>query len=538
MVMPNIVTLVFQLFKASRYNEKYKLLFIYFSSSLLIAFLELIGLATIVSLLSQFLGENTFVDFYFFKLKSKLLATVVIILIWILRALIMSFCYRFNYQYVQSIKSGLQLAQLDAAFSSENRSDEKEAGRLFASLTNEVQMITGQIFIPITNAFSELLLISSLLFITFLASPKAILLALLFFGVAYIAMQKYVSPYTQRLGKERLSTEKSWSESVVNLFNLRHEAKVYKVEQIVKDNLVSKLRKSNIASGAFLSLNPSIRTCLEALFITVLFIILYVTTSTGISSPEKLLFVFLALLRILPSINRLSLAYQSLKFAEPVAQKQLKILGSLTTRDKYNVNPGIGYSVSILNSTLLCTATGTIQPSSLSIDLYKCKGLYCMTGESGLGKTSLLNQISSILQKNSFSFNGRLLSISYATQGSCVIQDNVSTNLDFYRKLTTSDLEYGIQLLKAWGFNDKKFASDINCVDFSGGEKKRLSLARAFVGAPNIILLDEPTSGLDSYTASSVIQSIHAVSKFSLVIVVTHDDHLASLADHLYTMTS
>jgi ABC-type lipoprotein export system ATPase subunit len=64
----------------------------------------------------------------------------------------------------------------------------------------------------------------------------------------------------------------------------------------------------------------------------------------------------------------------------------------------------------------------------------------------------------------------------------------------------------------------------------SGGEQQRVSVARAIVHRPRLLLADEPTGNLDRQTATSLIQLIHRINRDSdmTVVLVTHDKQLVS----------
>ena len=72
----------------------------------------------------------------------------------------------------------------------------------------------------------------------------------------------------------------------------------------------------------------------------------------------------------------------------------------------------------------------------------------------------------------------------------------------------------------------------------SGGEQQRLSLARAFVNEPNIILADEPTGNLDSKNSNRIIeliQELHRV-KQATIILVTHEPQVAKQSQRILTL--
>ena len=73
----------------------------------------------------------------------------------------------------------------------------------------------------------------------------------------------------------------------------------------------------------------------------------------------------------------------------------------------------------------------------------------------------------------------------------------------------------------------------------SGGEQQRLSLARAFVNEPDIVLADEPTGNLDSTNSEIILKLIielHRVHR-ATIIMVTHEQHIAQKAQRIISMS-
>ncbi|HEX5113836.1 MAG TPA: ABC transporter ATP-binding protein, partial [Pseudonocardiaceae bacterium] len=74
-------------------------------------------------------------------------------------------------------------------------------------------------------------------------------------------------------------------------------------------------------------------------------------------------------------------------------------------------------------------------------------------------------------------------------------------------------------------------------VRLSGGQRRRVALARAAVSASPIVLLDEPTAGLDGESADSVMHAIRASTVDRTVLLITHDRELAAIADRIVPLT-
>ena len=67
----------------------------------------------------------------------------------------------------------------------------------------------------------------------------------------------------------------------------------------------------------------------------------------------------------------------------------------------------------------------------------------------------------------------------------------------------------------------------------SGGQRKRLGLARAFYSEKAVLILDEVTSGLDNLTEANVMRVLKVMSKTKLIILITHSSQNIALFDQV-----
>lgn len=138
----------------------------------------------------------------------------------------------------------------------------------------------------------------------------------------------------------------------------------------------------------------------------------------------------------------------------------------------------------------------------------------CVLGESGSGKTTLLNMIAGLTSyKGEISGAGK---ISYIFQEARLIPNlTVRENLSLISN-SCSNLEV---VAKKLDMLDKL---DRYPNTLSGGEKQRVSIARAFVNGGDTILMDEPFSNLDLKLKISVMNNFCSVRDKETVIFVTH----------------
>ena len=193
---------------------------------------------------------------------------------------------------------------------------------------------------------------------------------------------------------------------------------------------------------------------------------------------------------------------------------------------------------------------------NLSYDFNKGK-MYALMGPSGSGKSTLLNLISLIdrpsvgsiqFDKNIVNFGNnkkndlfRAKNIGIVYQQNNLLPDFTALENVYLANLSISnDRETASTkakaLLKKIGLSNRlnHFPSQL-----SGGECQRVSIARAIINDPEIILADEPTGSLDLNTAKEIFQLLNNQKNSNrLIIFATHNRFFANKADCLLEMTN
>ena len=71
---------------------------------------------------------------------------------------------------------------------------------------------------------------------------------------------------------------------------------------------------------------------------------------------------------------------------------------------------------------------------------------------------------------------------------------------------------------------------------FSGGEKQKLSLARALYSNPKILILDEPTTGLDEKSEKEFIYSLNKLLGSMIIIIISHKKNIVKICDKVFLL--
>ena len=171
------------------------------------------------------------------------------------------------------------------------------------------------------------------------------------------------------------------------------------------------------------------------------------------------------------------------------------------------------------------------------------KGLVFILGKSGCGKSTLLNMLGGLdrvdsgeiiikgksskdfTQADFDSYRNTYLGFifqEYNILNEFTVGANVGLALELQgRKATKEAINEILQQVEMEEYASRK------PMQLSGGQKQRIAIARALVKNPEIILADEPTGALDSKTGIQVFDTLKALSKEKLVIVVSHDREFA-----------
>ncbi len=193
---------------------------------------------------------------------------------------------------------------------------------------------------------------------------------------------------------------------------------------------------------------------------------------------------------------------------------------------------------------------------SISYNFKKGK-IYSLMGPSGSDKSTLLNLLSLIDRptSGSITFENKKINYNDSNKNDVLRANKIGIIYQQDNLLPDFTSLENIYLAALAGGNDEKVAvnkaknllkkvglinrSDHYPSQLSGGEKQRISIARAVVNNPQVILADEPTGSLDLQTAKEIFGLLkNQINKERLIIFATHNRFFANKADCLLEITN
>lgn len=169
-----------------------------------------------------------------------------------------------------------------------------------------------------------------------------------------------------------------------------------------------------------------------------------------------------------------------------------------------------------------------------------------LTGASGQGKSTIAKLLAGLVEKNSGKIlvDGKITKsmFSYLHNISFVFQEPYIFNLNLQQNIAYPERKFVyhstlFKFLRIDQLQNKKELSenfDNNSLALSGGEQKRICLARALKEDKQIYILDEPTNDLDKAIVENLLSYLQTLKKGHIIVIVSHDKRIIDIADKIY----
>ena len=459
----------------------------------------------------------------------------------------------------ENVKKDVQIDMMRSLINADTQiMDSKHTGKFIGNLTMDVGMINNLISIAILNLFKDSLTLLGLLGVMFYQNWKLSLMAIIMIPLASVAAKSL----GKRIGK--VSTQAMEQAGVlqsylIELFKNHKLVKIFQQENYERSRAENNIRilmeKSKKIAIVFVRASPIMETLTGIMIATLIFYSgkLIVSNELDINNFFSFLAAMMLAYQPVRSLATLNIAVnQGLAAANrilPILDNKNKIVENendkilnLTKGNIKFVDVNFGYNEE---------QSQTLKSINLTLSGGKMTSL---VGHSGAGKSTILNLIPRFYDPNSgdvliddqsiyrTTISSLRKNISLVTQDTTLFDDTIKNNIA-YANLNASDEEIKevAKLSFAHDFIDKlpnKYETLIgeNGVRLSGGEKQRLSIARAMLKKSQIILLDEATSSLDAETENKIQRAITYLTKDRTTIVIAHRLSTILNSDNIYVI--
>ena len=436
--------------------------------------------------------------------------------------------------------------------------DNKHSGKFITNLTNDVSMITNLVSTAILNLFKDSLTLAGLLFVMFYQNWKLALIAIIMIPLASAAARTL----GKRMGKvttDQMSKAGILNSYLIEIFKNHKIIKIFQKENFEKKRANEKISELKETSRKINEVFVRASPIMEALTGIMIAFLIFISAKLIANNELEVsnFFSFLAAMMLAYQPVR-SLATLNITIQQGLsgARRVLPIIDDVQKISEKN------------NAKKLEIRNGNISFENVKFSYYSEESkilksinliipgekMTALVGHSGAGKSTILNLIprfynvdhGDIKIDDQSIYDATVQSlrsnISLVSQDTTLFDDTIRNNISYANSSASQqEIVDAAKYSFADEFIDKlpnKYDTLIgeNGVRLSGGEKQRLSIARAILKKSPIILLDEATSSLDAETEDKIQKAISFLTKGKTTIVIAHRLSTILNSDKIYVI--
>ena len=461
----------------------------------------------------------------------------------------------------EEIKKKLQFDMIDTLIGTDTQIiDKKHSGKFISNLTYDVTHITNLLSNAILTLFKDSLTLIGLLAVMFLQNWKLALISIIMIPLASISA-KTLGKRINKVATEAQEKSGFLTTYLVELFKNHKLIKIFQKEKYEKDrankHLTQLKEKNQKIQTVFVRMSPIMET-LTGIMIAVLIFYSGKLMAKGEVDINNFFSFLAAMMLAYQPVRALSTLNMVLNQGLSAASRILPIIDQ-----KNNINDSVSASIlniskaninfQNLNFSYEVDESETLKSINLEFEGGKMTSL---VGHSGSGKSTILNLIPRFYdaQSGDITIDNQSIyqitikslreEVSMVSQETTLFDDTVKNNIKYANEnATDEEINEVAKLSHCDEFINNlpnKFETLIgeNGVRLSGGEKQRLSIARAMLKKSSIILLDEATSSLDSETESKIQEALRILTKNKTTIVIAHRLSTILNSNNIYVIDS
>ena len=439
--------------------------------------------------------------------------------------------------------------------------ESKHSGKYISNLNFDVNQITKMLADAFLSIFKDSLTLIGLLCVMFFQNWKLSLIAIIMIPLASITA-KVLGKRMNKISTQAQEKSGDLNRYLIDLFKNHKMIKIFQrenFENMRSEKFVNDLKEKSAKISAVYIRSAPVMEILTGIMIAIL--IFY--------SGKLIISGELAINNFFSFLAAMMLAYQPVKTLTKVnvaIEQGLaaanRILPIIDINNEINLNEDKS-ELNFSDGNIIFENVGFTYKSNpenkvlQNINANFTGGkMTALVGHSGSGKSTLLNMIPRIYAPtygsihvdkqdiSKFNLSSLRSQISIVDQNTTLFDDTVFNNIKYARPEATNEEVYEAseQSMCTEFINNLENSYETmigeNGVKLSGGEKQRLSIARAFLKKSKIILLDEATSSLDSKTEEKIQKALEKLTLDKTTIVIAHRLSTILNSDKIYVVNN
>ena len=464
-------------------------------------------------------------------------------------------------QVGEEVKKKLQFDMLRSLISADTQFiDQKHSGKFISNLTYDVQHITNLLSTAILNLVKDSLTLVGLLIVMFFQNWKLALISLIMIPLASFA-SRTLGKRMRKAATQAQEKSGFFTTYLVELFKNHKIAKIFQKENFEISradlHLVGLMEKNKKISTLLVRMSP----IMEVFTGIMIAILIYYSGKLIVNNEIEVnnFFSFLAAMMLAyQPVRSLSTLNMVINQGIAAASRILPIVDTVNKiknveyAKKLEITEG---TINFENVFFSYNANDMEVLKGVNLE-FKGGKMTALVGHSGSGKSTILNLIPRFYQTNKgeIRIDNQAINkvtietlretISLVSQETTLFDDTIINNIKYANENATNDEIFEVaKLSNAHEFIEKlpnKYETLIgeNGLRLSGGEKQRISIARAMIKKSSIILLDEATSSLDSETEAKIQEALNTLTKNKTTIVIAHRLSTVLNSNNIYLVDS
>jgi ABC-type multidrug transport system fused ATPase/permease subunit len=418
---------------------------------------------------------------------------------------------------------------------------------LVRNVSSEVHQALTAVLMPTLDGAMELLVIAFIVCMLLVVEPVACLFALVLVASAYGIYASFFRKRLSQHGKQQQDARRRMVQDINQGIGGFRDARILGREEYFV-NALNGSATTFARAGHFQRVAADLpRRFMEIVAVLGMLLIALVLLkrSTDIQSVVPRLALFaVAAVRLMPSVNRVSEAVSSIRFARYSVDIIYADLINLEKQAIASTNTGVTLPLhrSIEIKGVHYRYPGTHKDALKDVSLTIHKGnVVGLVGSSGAGKTTLANLILGLLEPTAgviavdgvdtrTNMRSWQRNTAYVPQTIYLADDTVRRNIAFGLQDSDIDLKKLESAIRAAHLESviESLPKGLDTVvgergvRLSGGQRQRIAIARAIYHDPELLVMDEATSSLDNETEQYVIEAIEFMKRTRTIIMIAH----------------